>query len=278
MSLARAERISVTIITRSRRACRSTRPSVSLARRAARFASARLRSPRSAARRAAARLRPAAGLPPPLFRLVLRGQPLQGLRQLPFQLGHTAPSLSRQLQRRTVVHPPGRTGQRPVRHYHEPLALDLVEHEPPGVHSSWASVRRASSMSRFASRRPSRSGSGCSSTTSASSPSFRRRNRAKGLRPTIKGRSHALTSSSRIRPVASSVSRSMVRSAFLATRREFSPSRSSSLAVNSSISLAFGLQPPPQPVGQIVPARSSNAYSSPFSRHRSPVSGSNAVM
>ena len=46
-----------------------------------------------------------------------------------------------------------------------------------------------------------------------------------------------MTSNSRIRPVASSVSRSMVLSAFLATRREFSPSRASSLAVNSSISL-----------------------------------------
>ena len=57
------------------------------------------------------------------------------------------------------------------------------------------------------------------------------------LRPTISGRSHALASNSRIRPVASSVSRSMVLSAFLATRREFSASRFSSLAVNSSISL-----------------------------------------
>jgi hypothetical protein len=37
-------------------------------------------------------------------------------------------------------------------------------------------------------------------------------------------------------PVASSVSRSIVLSAFLATRREFSASRFSSLAVNSSIS------------------------------------------
>ena len=46
-----------------------------------------------------------------------------------------------------------------------------------------------------------------------------------------------MTSNSRIVPVASSVSRSMVSSAFLATRREFSASRSSSLAVNSSISL-----------------------------------------
>ena len=76
-------------------------------------------------------------------------------------------------------------------------------------------------------------------------------------------------SSSRIRPVASSVSRSMVRSAFLATRREFSPSLSSSLAVNSSISrrspssrlrsrsvksfavevlsIQFSFQPPPVP-------------------------------
>ena len=57
------------------------------------------------------------------------------------------------------------------------------------------------------------------------------------LRPTISGRSHALSSNSRILPVASSVSRSIVLSAFVATRREFSPSRPSSLAVNSSISL-----------------------------------------
>ena len=57
------------------------------------------------------------------------------------------------------------------------------------------------------------------------------------LRPTTKGRSHALRSNSCIRPVASSVSRSMVLSALLATRREFSASRASSLAVNSSISL-----------------------------------------
>ena len=57
------------------------------------------------------------------------------------------------------------------------------------------------------------------------------------LRPTIRGRCHALASNLRIRPVASSVSRSIVLSAFLATRREFSASRFSSLAVNSSISL-----------------------------------------
>ena len=57
------------------------------------------------------------------------------------------------------------------------------------------------------------------------------------LRPTTSGRSHALSSSARILPVASSVSRSMELSAFLTTRRELSPSRSSSLAVSSSISL-----------------------------------------
>ena len=88
-------------------------------------------------------------------------------------------------------------------------------------------------------------------------------------RPTTKGRSHALSSNSRIRPVASSVSRSIVRSAFLATRREFAPSRPSSLAVNSStcrrslssrlwslsvksfarelLSIQFSFQPPPVP-------------------------------
>ena len=35
----------------------------------------------------------------PLFPLLLRGQPLQACRQLPFQLGHTDPSLSRRAQR-----------------------------------------------------------------------------------------------------------------------------------------------------------------------------------
>ena len=55
--------------------------------------------------------------------------------------------------------------------------------------------------------------------------------------PTIRGRSHALTNNSRIFPTAAAVSRSMERSALLATRREFSPSRSSSFAVNFSISL-----------------------------------------
>ena len=37
-------------------------------------------------------------------------------------------------------------------------------------------------------------------------------------------------------------------------------------------------QPPPQPLGQIVRARKSWAYSPPFSRQRSPVAGSSAVM
>lgn len=60
---------------------------------------------------------------------------------------------------------------------------------------------------------------------------------SRGLRPAIRGRSHALSSDSCIRAVASSVSGSMVLSAFFATRREFSPSLSSSLGVNSSSSL-----------------------------------------
>ena len=56
------------------------------------------------------------------------------------------------------------------------------------------------------------------------------------LRPTISGRSQASGSMARIRPVASSVSRSMVRGAFLAARREFPAGRASSLAVNSPVS------------------------------------------
>ena len=72
------------------------------------------------------------------------------------------------------------------------------------------------------------------------------------LRPTTRGRSQALSSSARIRPVAAAVSASMVRSALLATRREFAPSRSSSLAVNSSIASAFALQPSPQSLGEVV--------------------------
>ena len=55
------------------------------------------------------------------------------------------------------------------------------------------------------------------------------------LGPTASDRSQALGSSARIRPVAASVSRSMVRSAFLAARREFPTGRAGSLAVNSSI-------------------------------------------
>ena len=57
------------------------------------------------------------------------------------------------------------------------------------------------------------------------------------LRPTASDRSQAIGSSARIRPVAASVSRSMVRGAFLATRREFPAGRAGSLAVNSPISL-----------------------------------------
>ncbi len=56
------------------------------------------------------------------------------------------------------------------------------------------------------------------------------------LRPTASDRSQALGSSARIRPVAASVSRSMVRGAFLAARREFPTGRAGSLAVTSPIS------------------------------------------
>ena len=49
------------------------------------------------------------GLPPP-FRLALCGQPPQGRRQLPFQLGQTAPSLSRQLYGRLLAPGPARIG------------------------------------------------------------------------------------------------------------------------------------------------------------------------
>ena len=56
------------------------------------------------------------------------------------------------------------------------------------------------------------------------------------LRPPASDRSQALGSSARIRPVAASVSRSMVRGAFLTARREFPAGRAGSLAVNSPIS------------------------------------------
>ena len=121
--------------------------------------------------------------------------------------------------------------------------------------SSWASVLRASSMSRPSSARVSirvwmlPANQRIVAQLPPKKPSQR-------LRPTIRGRSHALASNSRIRPVASSVSRSMVLSAFLATRREFSASRFSSLAVNSSISLRSLSSRSPQPVGQIVRGRS----------------------
>ena len=52
--------------------------------------------------------------------------------------------------------------------------------------------------------------------------------------------------------LATAVSPSMVRSAFLATRLEFAPSRSSSSAVQFLDLPAFPLQPLPQPPGQIV--------------------------
>ena len=51
--------------------------------------------------------------------------------------------------------------------------------------------------------------------------------------PTTRGRSQALISNSRIRPVASAVSASMERSAPLATAVKFSPSRASSRAAVS---------------------------------------------
>ena len=56
------------------------------------------------------------------------------------------------------------------------------------------------------------------------------------LRPPASDRSQALGGSARIRPVATSVSRSMVRGAFLTARREFPAGRAGSLAVNSPIS------------------------------------------
>ena len=55
------------------------------------------------------------------------------------------------------------------------------------------------------------------------------------LRPPASDRSQALGSSARIRPVAASVSGSMVRGAFLTARREFPAGRAGSLAVNSPI-------------------------------------------
>ena len=70
---------------------------------------------------------------PPLFHLVLRGQPFQGVRQLPFQPGQTAPSLSRQLHGRPIAPNPARIVRRAGRQHHDPLALDLPEHDPPGV-------------------------------------------------------------------------------------------------------------------------------------------------
>ncbi len=57
------------------------------------------------------------------------------------------------------------------------------------------------------------------------------------LRPKISGLGQALGSSARIRPVAFSVSRSMVRGAVLAARREFPAGRANSLAVNPRVSL-----------------------------------------
>ena len=56
------------------------------------------------------------------------------------------------------------------------------------------------------------------------------------LRPTASDRSQALGNGARFRPVAASVSRSMVRGAFLTARREFPAGRAGSLAVNSPIS------------------------------------------
>ena len=56
------------------------------------------------------------------------------------------------------------------------------------------------------------------------------------LRPPASDRSQALGSSARVPPVVASVSRSMVRGAFVTARREFPAGRSGSLAVNSSIS------------------------------------------
>ena len=92
--------------------------------------------------------------------------------------------------------------------------------------------------------------------------------------PTTSGRSQALISNSRIRPVASSVSASMELSAPLATALKFSPSRASSRTAVSSICfrsasswlrsrdvksfglevslIQFSLQPPPPPAAGIA--------------------------
>lgn len=70
-------------------------------------------------------------------------------------------------------------------------------------------------------------------------PASAQRNRAKDSGRRSGAEATAFTSNSRIRPVVSSVSRSIVLSAFLAARREFSASRCSSLLVNSSISLRW---------------------------------------
>ena len=96
----------------------------------------------------------------------------------------------------------------------------------------------------------------------------------KRLMPTTSGLSQALISNSRVRAVAFSVSRSMERSAPLATALKFFPSRASSLAAASSIRcrsasslllsrevksfglevsfIQFSLQPPPLAAGGIA--------------------------
>ena len=113
------------------------------------------------------------GLPPP-FRLVLRGQLLQGRRQLPFQRGHTASSLSRQLHGRPIAPGPGRIVQRPGRQHHDALPRRSREASRPG--SSPRSPPTSNVPPRLAgSASPkSRSGVRCSWTTSASSPNCRR--------------------------------------------------------------------------------------------------------
>ena len=70
---------------------------------------------------------------PPLFRFVLRGQPLQGGRQLSFQIGHAAPySLSRQLQVGPPVHGEGRTARSADGQHRVPLPADLPQLDAPG--------------------------------------------------------------------------------------------------------------------------------------------------
>ena len=88
--------------------------------------------------------------------------------------------------------------------------------------------------------------------------------------------SQAIGNSARIRMAASSVSRSTVRRALLAAAREFSPSGSNSILVNSSISLhSFSIRRHSCSVRS--PALQVMGIHPSHSHHRPPVAGSSAV-